>query len=103
MSDDIPYRPVPDAMRRPDSIVAWTLADAAKAGAMVWECGKCARLCAADMDDLVARYGAVATIAAVRTHMRCRRCGRRQARALVRLRFGRGDRAWVPVPPRASR
>jgi hypothetical protein len=81
----------------------WTLRLAIERGALLFECGNCWHLAEVDALDMVARFGADALVGAVRVRMVCRKCGRRRVRSLVRLKYGRKDQAWVPVPPRAQR
>jgi hypothetical protein len=63
----------------------------------------CWRLAAVDALDMVERFGADATVGQVRRQAVCRVCHARGARALDRLKGMGKDRAWLPVPPRASR
>jgi hypothetical protein len=81
----------------------WSLRLVIERGALLFECGNCWRLSEVDVLDLVARFGPDALVGAVRSRTVCRKCGRRRVRSLVRLKYGRKDTAWVPVPPRAQR
>ena len=81
----------------------WSLRHVLDQGALAFECRNCWHLAQVDVLDLVARFGPDALVGKVRQRMVCRRCGTRRVRSLVRLKVGRKDRAWVPVPPRAER
>jgi len=81
----------------------WTLRLVAERGALLFECGACWHISQVDVPDLIARFGAHATVGSVRARMICRKCRRRNVRSLVRLRAWRKERAWIPAPPRAGR
>jgi hypothetical protein len=81
----------------------WTLRLVIERGALLFECGNCWHLSEVDALEMVARFGPDALVATVRARMVCRKCGKRRVRSLVRLKHGRKDMAWVPVPPRAQR
>ena len=81
----------------------WTLRQVLERGTLAFECRKCAHLAQLDVLDLVARFGPEMPVARVRAKTVCRLCGGRQVRSLVRLKVGRKELAWVPVPPRAGR
>jgi hypothetical protein len=82
---------------------SWSLRQVVEQGQLTFECNNCWRLAAVDVLDLVERFGADATVGRIRRQTICRICHTRGARALVRLKGMRKDRAWLPVPPRASR
>ena len=81
----------------------WTLRTVVEQGSLMVECGNCWRLVRMDARKLIARFGPDAEVREVQARMVCRRCGSQRARSLVRLKAARGDQAWLPVPPRASR
>ena len=81
----------------------WTLRLVVERGELAFECQNCFHLSQMDTLELVGRFGPDVQVAKVRVRMVCRRCGSRQVRSLVRLKVLRGDRAWVPMPPRAGR
>ena len=72
-------------------------------GALAFECRNCWHLAQVDVLGLVERFGAEALVEDTRRRARCRMCRSRRVRSLVRLKAGRKDLAWVPVPPRAGR
>ena len=81
----------------------WTLRLVVERGSLVFECRNCMHLSEVDLLELVARFGTDALVGVVRARMVCRQCHKHRVRALVRLKVGRKDLAWVPVPPRAGR
>ncbi len=81
----------------------WTLRLVIERGALAFECRNCWHLSQVDVLGLVERFGAEALVSDVRRRARCRLCRSRRVRSLVRLKVGRKDLAWVPVPPRAGR
>ena len=81
----------------------WTLRQVIERGTLAFECQNCGHLAQLDVLDLIARFGPEGSVAKVRAKTVCRMCGRRRVRSLVRLKIGRKDLAWVPVPPRAGR
>jgi hypothetical protein len=81
----------------------WTLRIVVERGSLAFECRNCRRLSQVDVLALIEQHGADGLVAAVRRRLVCRQCGARSPRALVRLHGVRGDRAWLPVPPRAGR
>jgi hypothetical protein len=81
----------------------WTLRQVVERGALAFECRKCWHLAQSDVFDLVARFGPEMTVDRVREKTVCRLCKGRRGRSLVRLKIGRKNLAWVPVPPRAGR
>jgi hypothetical protein len=81
----------------------WPLGRVVREGSLAFECDRCWRLRYVDAIALVERFGADVQVNALRARMRCRICGSREGRALVRLAGGRKDDAWLPYPPRASR
>jgi len=81
----------------------WTLRTVVERGALAFECGKCWHLAQLDVLELVARFGPEMPVGSVRARTVCRMCKGRRVRSLVRLKVGRKDLAWVPVPPRAGR
>jgi hypothetical protein len=72
-------------------------------GALAFECRNCWHLSQVDVLALVERFGAEALVVHLRRRARCRLCRSRRVGSLVRLKVGRKDLAWVPVPPRAGR
>ena len=83
---------------------SWTVLDVFSRGFLAFECRKCWRL--AQWDDLqllVDKFGPDATLREIGRRSKCARCGSKNTHALVRIRGLRGDRAWRPCPPRASR
>ena len=68
-----------------------------------FECRKCRKFAAIDLDTLTRRNGCQFTLGDVRKLARCRRCGSRLPFILVRSEAMRGDRSWFPRPPGASR
>jgi ribosomal protein L40E len=81
----------------------WTLRQVLERGILAFECRKCGHLAQLDVLDLVGRFGPEMPVGRVRAKTVCRLCGGRQVRSLVRLKVGRKELAWVPVPPRAGR
>ena len=81
----------------------WTLRQVLERGTLAFECRKCAHLAQLDVLDLIGRFGPEMPVASVRAKTVCRMCGGRRVRSLVRLKVGRKELAWVPVPPRAGR
>jgi hypothetical protein len=81
----------------------WTLRLVVERGTLVFECRNCRHLYEVDVLEMVARFGPDALVGGVRSRMVCRQCQKRRVRSLVRLKVGRKDLAWVPVPPRAGR
>ena len=68
-----------------------------------FECRKCRKFSAIDLDTLTRRNGCQFTLGEVRKLARCRRCGSGLPFILVRSEAMRGDRAWFPRPPGATR
>jgi hypothetical protein len=68
-----------------------------------FECRKCRKFAAIDLDTLTRRNGCQFTLGEVRKLARCRRCGSGLPFILVRSEAMRGDRAWFPRPPGATR
>jgi ribosomal protein L40E len=81
----------------------WTLRQVHERGVLAFECRKCGHLALLDVLDLVGRFGPEMPVARVRAKTVCRMCGGRRVRSLVRLKVGRKQLAWLPVPPRAGR
>jgi len=67
------------------------------------ECRKCRKFAAVDVDELTRLHGCQFTLGEVRHLARCRRCGSKLPSVLIRSQAIRGDRAWYPRPPGASR
>jgi hypothetical protein len=67
------------------------------------ECRSCRRVSQLIVLDLVERYGITTTLGDLRSKAVCSRCGRRVVDVLTRQPGVRGDRAWHPRPPGASR
>jgi len=78
----------------------WTLRLVVERGSLTFECRNCWHLSQVDVLEMVARFGADALVGSVRSRMVCRQCRKRRVRSLVRLKAGRKDLCWVPVPPR---
>jgi hypothetical protein len=81
----------------------WTLRLVIERGALVFECRQCWHVAEVDVLGLIERFGADALVADARRRARCRLCRSRRVRSLLRLKVGRKDLSWVPVPPRAGR
>jgi hypothetical protein len=81
----------------------WTLHLVVERGTLVFECRNCRHLSEIDVLEMIARFGTDAQVSSVRARMVCRQCHKRRVRSLVKLKVGRKDLAWVPVPPRAGR
>jgi hypothetical protein len=81
----------------------WTLRLVVERGALAFECRNCSHLSQVDVLELIERFGADVIVGGIRQRARCRMCRSRRVRALVRLKVGRKDLAWVPAPPRAGR
>jgi hypothetical protein len=81
----------------------WPLCRVIREGALAFECDRCWRLRYVDAIELAQRFGAQAEVRDMRARMKCRSCGSRKGRALVRLSGERKEAAWTPCPPRASR
>jgi len=97
------YNPAPGLERIEAALLAinkWTLRVVVERGVLVFECRNCWHLSQMDELELVARFGPDALVGELRKRMVCRRCGSRRVRSLVRLKFGRKNLVWVPVPPR---
>ena len=75
----------------------WALRLVVERGALAFECRNCSHLAQVDVLELIERFGVDAIVGDIRHRARCR------VRSLVRLKVGRKDLAWVPVPPRAGR
>ncbi len=97
------YIPPADACAVPAGINAWSLAKAKAEGTITFECQKCGRLSVVEVSILEKRFPAETQLREISRRMRCTCCGRCVASALVRRSWGRGDRAWLPRPPRLSR
>ena len=67
------------------------------------ECRRCRKFAAIDIDELTRLHGCQFTLGEVRHLARCRRCGSKLPQVLIRSQVIRGDRAWFPRPPGASR
>jgi hypothetical protein len=94
MSFDFGYDP---------DVSLWTLRDTFERGALCFECLKCRHMAVVFEDRLLARFRASDTVSLPLKLARCRRCGCRHAKPLVRLKVGRKDLAWWPMPPRLGR
>ena len=81
----------------------WTLRLVIERGALAFECRNCWHLAQVDVLGLIERFGADAVVGDTRRRARCRLCRSRRVRSLVRLKAGRKDLAWMPVPPRIGR
>jgi hypothetical protein len=84
-------------------VTRWTLEEVAERGTLVFECRRCRRMAVLERGQLEGRFNHQSRVAEVRRVMRCRRCGSKFPEALVRLKIGRGDLAWWPLPPRLGR
>lgn len=67
------------------------------------ECRKCRKFAALDIDELTRNRGCQFTLGELRQLAKCQRCGSRLPQLLIRSQMIRGDRAWFPRPPGASR
>lgn len=81
----------------------WTLRMVVERGALVFECQNCLRISQVDALALIGEHGPDGVVASLKRRLVCRVCGARRPRALVRLHGLRGDRGWLPLPPRAER
>ena len=81
----------------------WTLRLVIERGALAFECRNCWHLAQVDVLGLIERFGADMTVGDMRRRARCRMCQSRRVRSLVRLKVGRKDLAWMPVPPQIGR
>jgi hypothetical protein len=81
----------------------WTLAEVAERGELVLECVKCSHVAMMDVPKFITEFGGEALVRDVLRQSICRKCGRKRARALIRLRGVRGDKAWWPTSRRAGR
>jgi hypothetical protein len=70
---------------------------------VAFECRACRRISQMILLDLVERYGITTTLGELRSKAVCSRCGKREVDVLTRQPGVRGDRAWHPRPPGASR
>lgn len=70
---------------------------------MVFECANCRKVAQVDVLQLVSRFGPDILLQATRFRARCTRCGKRRARILLKDPASRGDWAWWPRPPGATR
>ena len=82
----------------------WTLRLVIERGALAFECRNCWHLAQVDVLGLIERFGADAVVGHTRASgtmpvvpIACK------VHSLVRLKIGRTDLAWVPVPPRIGR
>ena len=64
---------------------------------------ECRKFAAVDVDELTRLHGCQFTLGEVRHLARCRRCGSKLPFVLIRSQAIRGNRAWYPRPPGASR
>jgi len=67
------------------------------------ECRKCRKFAAVDVDALTRLHGLSVHLGEVRHLAKCLRCGSKLPFVLIRSEAIRGDRAWCPRPPGASR
>ncbi len=67
------------------------------------ECLRCHKYAALDIDHLEARDGPQLHLGDIRRRAKCQRCGCHNPVALIRSPVMRGDRAWYPRPPGATR
>lgn len=81
----------------------WTLAEVAERGELVFECRKCWHVAEADVPKFITQFGDDALVRDVLRQSVCRKCGRKRAGALIRLRGIRGDKPWWPTTRRAGR
>ena len=70
---------------------------------VAFECRSCRKISQMVVLDLVERYGMTTTLGELRSKAVCSRCGKRVADVLTRQPGVRGERAWHPRPPGASR
>jgi hypothetical protein len=64
---------------------------------------KCRKFAAVDIETLTKKHGCQFTLGEVRRLAVCRRCGFRLPFVLIRSEAIRGNRAWFPRPPGATR
>ena len=70
---------------------------------VAFECRSCRKISQVVVLDLVERHRLTTTLGELRLKAVCSRCGKRVADVLTRQPGVRGDRAWHPRPPGASR
>jgi hypothetical protein len=70
---------------------------------LAFDCRNCGKFTSLDVMALIARYGATTPLSKLRSKAKCLRCGKRAADVLTRMPGVRGDRAWWPRPPGATR
>lgn len=71
--------------------------------ALFFECASCERLSQSDLLHLVWRFGPDTKIETIRFKVVCSRCNARRATPLLKSAYRRGDAAWFPRPPLATR
>src|ERR1700727_2168974 len=71
--------------------------------AVAFECRKCHHVTRCDVADLIDRHGAAMSVSELRRRARCTFCLRRRADVLLQQAGLRGNLAWWPHPPRATR
>ena len=71
--------------------------------ALVFECARCWKASQMDVDRLIGRFGPDSLVQPICRKARCGRCGRLQPHHLLKYPIFRGDLAWWPRPPGATR
>jgi hypothetical protein len=70
---------------------------------VAFECRNCRKIAHCDILELIEKHGLAAKLGDLKRRAICMRCKRRAADILLRQPGIRGDRAWQPHPPRATR
>jgi hypothetical protein len=70
---------------------------------LAFDCRNCGKFTSLDVLTLIERYGAATELGNLRPKARCSRCGKQAADVLTRVPGVRGERAWWPRPPGATR
>ncbi|GEM_PF-5268783 len=70
---------------------------------LAFECRNCRKIAQEDILELIEKHGLAAKLGDLRRRAKCTRCNRRAADILLRQPGVRGDKAWRPHPPRATR
>lgn len=71
--------------------------------ALVFECARCWKASQMDILGLIGRFGPESLVDPICRKARCSRCGRLRPRPLLKFPVFRGDLAWWPRPPGATR
>jgi|HubBroStandDraft_5_1064220.scaffolds.fasta_scaffold1027500_1 hypothetical protein len=70
---------------------------------LAFDCRNCGKFSKIDVLTLIERYGAATPLGALQSKGKCSRCGKRAADILTHDPGVRGDRAWRPRTPGATR